>query len=270
MKKTEERNPRTMNIDQMSTAEMLKVINDENKNAVLAVENELENIGKAVDAVSEAFDKGGRLFYVGAGTSGRLVVLDATECPPTFGVPREQVVGIIAGGAKCMTSASEGEEDNAVSGRADLLAYNITETDVVVGISASGGAAYIIAALEAANEVGATTVSFTCNKGSEMESVADIAICTDTGAEVVTGSTRMKAGTAQKLVLNMLSTCAMIKTGKVYENMMINLRPVNIKLTQRMVRIVSEITGENEEISKELLEKNDWNIRSAVDSYKKN
>lgn len=270
MKRTEERNPRTMHIDKMSTDEMLKVINDENKNAVLAVENELENIGRAVDAISEAFEKGGRLFYVGAGTSGRLGVLDAAECPPTFGVPKEQVVGIIAGGEKCMTSASEGEEDNTAAGRNDLMAHNITDRDVVVGISASGGAAYIIAALETAKEVGAVTVSVTCNKDSEMESIADIAICTDTGAEVVTGSTRMKAGTAQKLVLNMLSTCAMIKTGKVYENLMINLKPVNIKLTQRMVRIVSEITGESEDFSKELLERNDWNIREAVDSYKNN
>lgn len=268
MKKTKERNPRTMHIDKMSTVEMLKIISDENKNAVIAVDNELENIGKAVDAIAAAFDKGGRLFYVGAGTSGRLGVLDAAECPPTFGVSKDQVIGIIAGGEKCLTSASEGEEDNAVSGRDDLMAYNITEKDVVVGISASGGAAYIIAALTAANEMGAVTVSVTCNKGSEMESIADIAICTNTGAEVVTGSTRMKAGTAQKLVLNMLSTCAMIKTGKVYENLMINLRPVNIKLTQRMIRIVSDITGEDETFSKELLENNNWNIREAVENYK--
>lgn len=268
MKRTEERNPRTMHIDKMSTEEMLKIVNDENKNAVMAVENELGNIGKAVDAIAEAFEKGGRLFYVGAGTSGRLGVLDAAECPPTFGVSKEQVVGIIAGGEKCMVSASEGEEDNAEAGRNDLLAYDLTGKDVVVGISASGGAAYIISALNAAKEIGAVTVSVTCNKGSEMETVADIAICTDTGAEVVTGSTRMKAGTAQKLVLNMLSTCAMIKTGKVYENLMINLKPVNIKLTQRMVRIVSSITGENEDFSKELLDKYDWNIRNAVDSYK--
>ena len=144
-----------------------------------------------------------------------------------------------------------------------------TKKDVVVGISASGGAAYIVSALKTANEIGAVTVSVTSNKDSEMEAVSDIAICTDTGAEVVTGSTRMKAGTAQKLVLNMLSTCAMIKTGKVYENLMINLKPVNIKLTKRMVRIVSEITGENEEFSRELLDKYDWNIRNAVLNYKK-
>lgn len=268
MKRTEERNPRTIHIDKMSTEEMLKIINDENKNAVEAVEKDLINIGKAVDAISEAFDKGGRLFYVGAGTSGRLGVLDAAECPPTYGVEPEQVIAIIAGGEKCIVSASEGAEDDADAGRSDLIAYNITSNDVVVGISASGGAAYIIAALEAANEVGATSVSVTCNKGSEMESVADISICADTGAEVVTGSTRMKAGTAQKLILNMLSTCAMIKTGKVYENLMINLKPVNIKLTQRMIRIVGDITGEDAEASKQLLEENDWNIRTAIDNYK--
>ena len=268
MKRTEERNPRTMHIDKMSTEEMLKIINDENRNAVQAVENDLANIAKAVDAIADAFEKGGRLVYVGAGTSGRLGVLDAAECPPTFGVEPQQVVAIIAGGEKCIASASEGAEDDAEAGRGDLLAHNLTDKDVVVGISASGGAAYIIAALEAANEIGATSVSVTCNKGSEMGAVADIAICADTGAEVVTGSTRMKAGTAQKLILNMLSTCAMIKTGKVYENLMINLRPVNIKLTQRMIRIVGDITGENADVSKQLLDENDWNIRKAVDSFK--
>ena len=268
MRKTEERNPRTKYIDKMSTAEMLKIISDENKNAVMAVENELTNIGKAVDAITETFEKGGRLFYVGAGTSGRLGVIDAAECPPTFGVSRDQVVGIIAGGERCMVSAAEGEEDNAESGKNDLLAYNITDKDVVVGISASGGAAYIISALKTANEIGAVTVSVTCNQGSKMEAVADIGICTDTGAEVITGSTRMKAGTAQKLVLNMLSTCSMIKTGKVYENLMINLRPTNIKLRARMISVVSEILGTDSEDSEKLLEDNGFNIREAIEAYK--
>ena len=266
MLETEKRNPLSLHIDQASTAEMLRIIQAENLNAVNAVGSALPSIEKVVDAVADAFDNGGRLFYVGAGTSGQLGVLDASECPPTFGVPREQVVGIIAGGERCLTHAAEANEDSAESGVRDLQAHNVCNKDVVVGISASGGAAYVVAALEYANEVGAVSVSVSSNYDTPMERVAKIVVVTPTGPEVVTGSTRMKSGTAQKLVLNMISTCAMIKTGKVYENMMINLKPSNIKLKARVISIVSEIMHCDADTAAALLEQNDWNIKKAVSS----
>ena len=218
----------------------------------------------ACDIIAEKLSQGGRLIYIGAGTSGRLGVLDATECPPTFGVPRDMVIGIIAGGEKCMFQAAEREEDNYESGIKDLKDKQLTKNDVVVGISASGNAQYLIGAINYANELGCETVGITSNENTLITKSAKISIITDTGAEVITGSTRMKAGTAQKIILNMLSTVAMIKLGNVYENMMINLRPTNEKLKNRMIRIVTEIIGVNEEEAKKLLEKSDWNIRTAV------
>ena len=247
MQKTEMRNPKTTHIDKMDTASMIKIINEENYNSVKAVENASEAIAKAIDIVTDAFEKGGRLINVGAGTSGRLGVLDATECPPTFGVPRDMVIGIIAGGEKCMFQAAEKEEDNYESGIKDLKDKQLTKNDVVVGISASGNAQYLIGAINYANELGCETVGITSNENTLITKSAKISIITDTGAEVITGSTRMKAGTAQKIILNMLSTVAMIKLGNVYENMMINLRPTNEKLKNRMIRIVNEIIGVNEE-----------------------
>lgn len=268
MLKTEMRNPKTMHIDKMSTLEMVRVISEENYVAVKAVEEQTENIAKAVDAISAGIQKGGRLFYIGCGTSGRLGVLDASECPPTYGVSSDVVIGIIAGGDRCLRSAAENAEDLGENGVRDLAQYDVTENDVVVGISVAGGAAYVLEALKYAKQRGAVTVGLTCNADSKLAIMSDIAICTDTGAEVITGSTRMKAGTAQKLVLNTLSTCAMIKQGHVYENLMINLRPTNIKLEARTIRIVSDITGLDEAASKELLEKNEWNIRKAVAAAK--
>lgn len=265
MLKTEMRNEASKHIDQMDTLSMVQLINQENMNAVKAVEAASKKIAAVCDIVAESFENGGRLFYIGAGTSGRLGVMDAAECPPTFGVPKGQVVGIIAGGEKCMVQAAEREEDDAAAGEKDLREHELCEKDVVIGISASGGASYVVGALEYANRVGAYTVSLSSNADTPMERVAKLAIVTDTGAEVITGSTRMKSGTAQKLVLNMISTCAMIKTGKVYENMMINLRPSNQKLQGRMVRIVSEIKGCSLEIAEQLLEEHDWNIRAAVE-----
>ena len=264
MLKTEMRNEASMHIDQMDTLSMVRLINAENMNAVRAVEAAAEQIAIVCDAIAACFDRGGRLFYIGAGTSGRLGVLNASECPPTFGVPREQVVGIIAGGERCLTHAAEAQEDDAAAGANDLRKHHLCENDIVVGISASGGAAYVVGALTYANEVGAISVSLSSNADSPMERVAKLAIVTDTGAEVITGSTRMKSGTAQKLVLNMLSTCAMIKTGKVYENMMINLRPSNIKLKARVIRIVSEIKGCDAQTAETLLEQNQWCIRDAL------
>lgn len=267
MLKTEMRNPKTTHIDKMDTLSMLQIINEENYNAVKAVENALPEIGEAVDIISEALAQGGRLIYVGAGTSGRLAVMDAAECPPTFGVDYDTICAIIAGGEKTLVRASENQEDFEDKGRADVLAKNITEKDVVCGISASGGAAFVAGAMKEAQEHGCKTISLSSNPGTLIGSIADVEIVTDTGAEVVQGSTRMKAGTAQKLVLNMLSTCSMIHTGKVYENVMINLRPSNMKLRQRMINIVCSLTGLEEAASESLLKQNDWVIRQALDSH---
>ena len=268
--KTEMRNPSTTYIDRMTTAEMLDCIQRENENAVLSVRKALKEIEIACDIIADKLSQGGRLFYIGAGTSGRLGVLDASECPPTFGVPRDMVIGIIAGGEKCMFQAAEGAEDNYQSGINDLKDRCLTKKDVVVGISAAGNAQYVIGALDYANELGCETIGITSNENTLITKSAKISIITDTGAEVITGSTRMKAGTAQKIILNMLSTVAMIKLGNVYENMMINLRPTNDKLTKRMIRIVTEIIDVSEEEAKRLLEDANWSIRAAVQKYGKN
>lgn len=265
MLKTEMRNPHTTHIDRMSTADMLAVMQQENLNAVAAVGAVTPAIGAAVDAIAPRMQQGGRLFYVGCGTSGRLGVLDAAECPPTFGVSPELVVGIIAGGDEALRSAVEGAEDSAAQGRADLAVYALTDKDSVVGISAAGGAAYVLGALALAKEAGAFTVGVTSNPDSPLAVLADVAIAPDTGAEVVTGSTRMKAGTSQKLILNMLSTALMIRLGHVYENLMINLRPSNVKLRRRMIGIVRDIAGVDEAAAESMLEQSDWSIRKAVE-----
>ena len=264
MLKTEMRNDKTTNIDKMDTLSMLKIINEENMNSVKAVENELENIAKAVDEAAIRMAEGGRMFYIGAGTSGRIAIMDAAECPPTYGVEQDKVVGIIAGGEKCLVRAGEGGEDIAEAGVKDLAKYTITEKDVVVGISVAGGAAYVIAAIEYAKSKGALTVGLTSNKDSKLSSIVEIAICPDTGAEVITGSTRMKGGNAQKFVLNMLSTCVMIKNGYVYQNLMINLKPSNIKLKARMISIVQDIRSCSSEEAERLLDENDWSIKKVL------
>lgn len=266
---TERRNPDSMHMDQMSNEEMARLVITANYDAVRAAENALEDIAKAIDAIAAAFEKGHRLYYVGAGTSGRLGVLDASECPPTFGVPYEQVVGIIAGGKERMFKAGENEEDKYEKGADAVAQYGMEAGDVVVGISAAGNAAYVVGALETAKKRGCVTVGLCNNPDTKVLRCADIGIFTDTGAEVLTGSTRLKAGTAQKIVLNALTTCAMAKTGKVYENMMINLAPSNEKLQRRVIRIVTEILGCSQEVAVGYLEKNDWNIRKAVECAKK-
>ena len=268
MRETEKRNAKTMHIDKMSTFEMVDVINEENRRAFEAVEEAREEIARAVDAVAAALAGGGRLFYVGAGTSGRLGIVDASECPPTYGVSPETVVGIIAGGRDAVFAAGEKEEDDEAQGAADLRAHGAKSGDAVVGISAAGGAPYVIGALKAAAKLGCATVALTSNDGAPILGAAQIGIVTRTGAEVITGSTRMKAGTAQKLVLNTLSTCAMIKTGKVYENLMINLKPSNEKLRARMIGITAELTGKDAGEAEELLEKNGWDIRAAVSAVR--
>ncbi len=265
MLNTETRNKNTYDIDKMSTYEMLKIINDENAVVTKAVEKALPQISAVCDAVTEAIKSGGRVFYIGSGTSGRLGVCDAAECPPTFGVPYDLFNGIIAGGEKCMFKAAENAEDNPEAGVEDLKNRDFSNKDVLIGISASGSAAYVISAVNYAKSIGAKTASITNNPDTELGKTADIDICADTGPEVITGSTRMKAGTAQKIILNMISTASMVKCGCVYENMMINLRPTNKKLRRRMIGIVTEILGCTDEKAEELLEKNEWNIRSAVE-----
>lgn len=264
MRKTEMRNPNTTNIDKMTSHQMVQVMQQENYNAVKAIDTELDSIANAIDKISERYKNGGRIFYVGCGTSGRLGVVDAAECPPTFGVSKDTVVGIIAGGSGAMTVAAEGAEDNYEMGANDLSKYNITDKDTVIGISVAGGANYVIGAFDKAKENNALTVAITSNSESKIDQMADIKIHPDTGAEVITGSTRLKAGTAHKMILNMISTCVMVKQGHVYENMMINLKPTNIKLRDRMIRIVCEITGCDYEKSEQLLEKNDWVIKKAI------
>lgn len=262
--RTEMRNPNSTHLDKMSTEEMVRLVVTANYEAVRAAEEASAEIAMAVDAIAEAFNGGHRLFYVGAGTSGRLGVLDASECPPTFGVSYEQVTGIIAGGKERMFTAGENAEDIYECGVAAMEEYGVTAGDVVVGVSAAGGAKYVIGALERAKELGCVTVGVCNNPDTPIFKVSDINIFADTGAEVLTGSTRLKAGTAQKIVLNALTTCAMAKTGKVYENMMINLAPSNEKLKLRVIRITKEILGCTEEEAIARLEANEWNIRRAV------
>ncbi len=269
MLKTEMRNEKSLHIDTMDTASMVALINEENRCAVEAVAAESAAIAEAIDKISDLLGKGGRLFYIGAGTSGRIGVMDAAECPPTFGVEKDRVVAIIAGGEKCLSSAAENSEDDGAAGESDLAAHGAAAGDAVVGISAAGGAEYVVRALEYARRIGAFTVALTSNAGSPVTQAADISICPDTGAEVVTGSTRMKAGTAQKLILNTISTCAMIKCGYVYENLMINLRPQNRKLRDRMCGIVSDITGWTKERAETALEENGWDIRRTVTGNEK-
>ena len=262
---TEMRNEATKNIPEMSTAEMMRVMQEENKRAANALDTELEAIGAAVDGISERMNKGGRLFYIGCGTSGRLGVMDAAECPPTFGVPYGTVEGIIAGGRERMFRAGEGAEDRYDDGRAAIAECGACDGDVVIGISAAGGAAFVIGAIDEARERGCTTVGICNNADVPILKAADIAVLLDTGAEVLTGSTRLKAGTAQKIALNTITTCAMTRSGKVYENMMINLAPSNEKLRRRVVRITAEILGTDEETAIKHLEAGEWSIRRAVD-----
>lgn len=266
--KTEMRNPLSMNFDQLPTEEMAKLVISANYEAVKAAEAAASDIAKAIDAIAAAFEKGHRLFYIGAGTSGRLGVLDAAECPPTFGVDYDLVTGIIAGGKERMFRAGENEEDKYEMGVLAVTEYGIEQGDVLVGISAAGNAAYVVGALEKAKSLGCVTVGISCNPNTKILNAADIQIYTDTGAEILTGSTRLKAGTAQKVVLNALTTCAMAKTGKVYENMMINLSPSNEKLKGRVVRIVKDILSCEEDAAITALDANDWNIRNAVTWHK--
>ena len=261
---TESRNQNTLDIDKVSTIEMLQKINEEDKKVAIAVEKEIPQIADAIDKTVERMHNGGRLIYIGAGTSGRLGILDASECPPTYGVSEELVQGVIAGGQEAIFRAQEGAEDSKELAVKDLKERNITSNDVVVGIAASGRTPYVIGGLEYANEIGALTVSITCNKDSEVSKCAKISIAPVVGPEVVTGSTRLKSGTAQKLVLNMLSTGSMIKLGKVYGNLMVDVQTTNEKLVERAKKIVSEATGLNIEESTKILNETNFDVKLAI------
>ena len=260
---TEAVNPATAHIDALSTREMLELISAEDAKVAAAVHAELPQIAQAIDGIVERFAKGGRLFYIGAGTSGRLGVLDASECPPTFSVPKDLVQGIIAGGDSALRNSSEKSEDSRESGANELAARNITAKDVVCGIAASGRTPYVLGAVTYARSLNALTIGLSCVPGSELSQAAEIAITPNTGAEVVTGSTRMKAGTATKLVLNMLSTGVMIRNGYVYGNLMVNVQPTNGKLTDRAQRIIAAATNCTPERAAELL-KETGNVKTAI------
>ncbi len=252
---TEDRNKNTKNIDIVSTEEMLRLLNIEDKKVPSAVEKAIPQIAAVVDIVTEAFAQGGRLFYIGAGTSGRLGVLDASECPPTFGVPNDLVIGIIAGGDMALRTSSEGVEDSKEAAIHDLKEYQLNKKDIVVGIAASGRTPYVMSALEYANSLECETACITTSADSEIAKVAKHPIEAITGAEPITGSTRMKSGTAQKLVLNMITTSSMVKIGKVYENLMIDVQMSNDKLVSRAQKIVMEITGVSKEVAMHYLNK---------------
>lgn len=292
---TESRNQNTLDIDLVPTFEMLKKINNEDKTIAYAVEKVLPNIAKVVDKVYEAFLCGGRLIYMGAGTSGRIGILDAVECPPTYGVDYDMVMCLMAGGEKAFIKAVEGAEDSLIQGKVDLENINLTKNDVVIGIAASGRTPYVIGGLNYANEVGAVTSCITTSASSPIESIVKFPIVAVTGPEPITGSTRMKSGTAQKMICNMISTASMIKMGKVYENLMIDVKATNEKLVSRSLSIIctilecstddakelltkyktvkkvifSSFTGEeNLDIIDEYLTKEHGNIRKAVKNYK--
>ncbi|MGB9663582.1 MAG: N-acetylmuramic acid 6-phosphate etherase [Ignavibacteria bacterium] len=262
---TEQRNPNSMDIDAKSTIEILKIINEEDKKVPYAVEKEIPYIAQAVEFVVESFKNGGRLLYFGAGTSGRLGVVDAAECPPTFGTPHELVQGFIAGGREAMFVAQEGAEDKEENGAIDVLKANVTSRDTVVGIAASRRTPYVVGAIKKAKELGAKTVFITSNPRNEFNiKEVDVAICPEVGPEVIMGSTRMKSGTAQKLILNMITTTAMIQIGKVYENMMIDLQMTNQKLVERSKRIVMIITGVSYEEAEKYLKEARGNVKTAL------
>ncbi|MCS0234260.1 N-acetylmuramic acid 6-phosphate etherase [Vibrio alginolyticus] len=261
---SEGRNPDTMDIDLLPSLDIVQRINQQDKLVPLAVEKVLPEIAEAVDKITEAFKVGGRLFYIGAGTSGRLGVLDASECPPTFGTDPEMVVGIIAGGKEAMFRAKERAEDDPALGEQDLKENTLTQRDVVVGIAASGRTPYVIGGLEYANELGATTVALSCNPDSPIADIADIAISPVVGPEALTGSTRLKSGTAQKLVLNMLTTASMIRLGKSYQNLMVDVKATNAKLVARAARIVMQATDCTNQEAKTALKETDYDAKLAI------
>lgn len=261
---TERRNNQTEELDTMSIQDILRTMNEEDKKVPEAIQKELENVERAVSLVVESFKSGGRLLYVGAGTSGRLGVLDAVECPPTFGTDPSLVKGVMAGGESAFIKAVEAAEDREDLGAEDMKSLNITSNDTVIGIAASGRTPYVIGALRYARERGASTCAISCNKETAISALADVAIEVDTGPEVLTGSTRLKAGTAQKLLLNMISTVSMIQIGKVYKNLMVDVQPTNEKLVERSKRIIMEATGISYEEASTYYDQSKQNIKVAI------
>ena len=261
---TEQRNPNSMNVDSLSALEIVQLMNEEDKQVPLAIEKCLPQIAQAVECIVAAFQQGGRLVYIGAGTSGRLGVLDASECPPTFGVSPEMVKGIIAGGERALRHPIEGAEDSKTQAVVDLQTIQFSSKDVLVGIAASGRTPYVIGALEHAKSLGSVTVSIASNPNSAMANIVDIAIDTVVGPEVLTGSSRLKSGTAQKLVLNMLTTASMILMGKCYQNLMVDVQASNEKLKARAIRIVMQATDCEKALPEETLKLADQNAKLAI------
>lgn len=261
---TENRNKASLNIDQMETLDVIKLINEEDKKVAMSVEKVACEISKAVDEITNRFNGGGRIIYIGAGTSGRLGALDAIELTPTYSVSTDRAFGIMAGGKEAMFTAIEGAEDDEELAISDLKEVNLTSKDALIGIAASGRTPYTVSALEYGNSIGALTVSVSCNQSGKMNQIAQIGIAPIVGPEVISGSTRMKAGTAQKMVLNMLSTAVMIKTGKVFQNLMVNVQPTNQKLIQRAVNIIHDGTGVTYEEAEKYLEKANRNVAIAI------
>ena len=267
---TEDRNPISYDLDLKSTREILEIINTEDQNIAYRVKDAMDQIEALVDELINTFSEGGRLFYLGAGTSGRLGVLDASETVPTFSVDPNMVTGLIAGGDDALRNPIENAEDSKEAAKVDLQKANLTNKDFVIGIAASGRTPYSIGAIEYAREIGAKTGSISCNKNAKISEYSDYPIEVETGAEVLSGSTRMKAGTATKMVLNMITTTAMIKIGKVYDNLMVDLKPTNEKLVDRAAKIICEISGYDYESSKKILSKADNNVKAAIIMATKN
>ena len=261
---TESRNQRTMNLDEMTPLEIVTVMNEEDKQVPLAIEKVLPQIAEAVSIIEHAFMEGGRLFYMGAGTSGRLGVLDASECPPTYGVDPGMVVGLIAGGEKAFIKAVEGAEDSRELGRQDLMEHGLNTKDVVVGIAASGRTPYVLGGLEYANAMKCRTIAISCNAGSAIGQAAGLAIEAQPGPEVLTGSTRLKAGTVQKLILNMLSTASMVRIGKAYQNLMVDVVQSNEKLRTRAENIVMDATGVERALARQTIDAADGKVKTAI------
>lgn len=261
---TETRNPRTMTLDTMSALQIVTAMNEEDVKVPAAIAQKLPEIAQAADWAVEAFEQGGRLFYLGAGTSGRLGVLDAAECPPTFGVPQGMVVGLIAGGEKAFTVAVEGAEDSRELAVQDLKAHDLTAKDVVVGIAASGRTPYVLGGLSYAKQLGCHTAAIACNVGSAIGREAELAIEVDCGPEVLTGSTRLKSGTAQKLILNMISTASMVRLGKAYQNLMVDVMQNNEKLRTRAENIVIDATGVERQAAREAIDAACGHVKTAI------
>jgi N-acetylmuramic acid 6-phosphate etherase len=264
---TEQNNPDSVAIDQMDPIEIARLMNREDQKVIVAVEKVLPAIAQAIDLVTKRVEKGGRLIYIGAGTSGRLGVLDASECPPTFNTPPSLVVGLIAGGHRALTTAIEGAEDNSQAGAEDLRGVELNPSDVVCGIASSGRTPYVLGALAYARTIQAATIGVTCNQASELTAVCDVLVAPIVGPEILSGSTRLKAGTATKMVLNMISTGTMVRIGKTYGNWMVDLRATNVKLKDRSIRIVSGITGLGRNEAELLLGTCDGEVKTAIVSH---